>query len=255
MSDNSPVLDDLGHVTMHLNSFIERMPLAGPVREKIRDKSSHLIKHGDTYALTVFVLDSLAMYGINSNEMLQTIFDIQPSLLSRLQKHQKALPPPELDYLDFYMKKFGKANLDQFLVQAEFEEMLGCDVEKWNLDSWCWVERFEKATLTQVINNARCTNPCVAARISTLNSQRLLVALHNHGKVSDRRTIVSNGVRIKTKVNFGLFHDLDKVQRAFIQPFSQDVPSVYMAGDQLSNTWTKSPSCIRPGAPTSKFTT
>ncbi|KAJ3214621.1 Sperm-associated antigen 17 [Dinochytrium kinnereticum] len=234
-AENMPILDDTGFMTLYMNNRLERMWFTDLSKERAKDCARRLLKYGDEYSQALYGMERLSAYGVNLIDMLQSMFEIQPLAPAKVQRCERLIPAPEISYYEAagIPQVLGKEVLERALLQREFEDILSCDVDQWNLDSWCWVESFDKHTLQQVMNGAKSLLPLALIRTTTLPGRRLLIAYHGYGRVSDQSAKISSNVRIKTRVNFGLFHDLDENYRSFVQPSSHETPSAYMAGDQI----------------------
>ncbi|KAI8837573.1 hypothetical protein BC829DRAFT_43545 [Chytridium lagenaria] len=114
-------------------------------------------------------------------------------------------------------------------LQLEFEDMLGIsknlntndivDKPKVSLDSWCWTEILDSSSLTEVLQEAK-HHLSVAVTRRSENDGRLLLALHGPGKVCDESFTFFEQVKVKTKVDFGLFHDLFKNNKNVLDPLA-----------------------------------
>jgi hypothetical protein len=84
-------------------------------------------------------------------------------------------------------------HLDRVLVQFEFEEIVKLD-----LNEYCWIERFDAGSMSQVLQHASGGN----VQYSYSPSKNcLMLAIDGGGSGT-------NEVMLKTRVGFGLFHDL-----------------------------------------------
>jgi hypothetical protein len=84
-------------------------------------------------------------------------------------------------------------HLDRALVQFEFEEMV-----KQDLDEYCWLERLDSVSLSQVLQHTSGNN----CRYSYSARKNCLLMSFDGGKSG------SEEMMLKTRVGFGLFHDL-----------------------------------------------
>ncbi|KAJ3219015.1 Sperm-associated antigen 17 [Dinochytrium kinnereticum] len=112
-------------------------------------------------------------------------------------------------------------------LQLEFEDMLGIsstldnagtDSPFVSLDSWCWSEVLDASTLTQVLQEAKIYLPAATTRRSEKDGRQLL-AMHGLGKVAVEGVSFTEELKVKTKVHFGLFHDLFPSNRDALDPF------------------------------------
>lgn len=140
-----------------------------PVRSKI-------LKYADTHTLSSRKLRNLSAFGIYVSEVLTNILNrfpmerFQQIVSSALKKGLGSVNAAHREnvLLQSEFKRFSKlpeTAARRALLQFDFEELLQDKFAKeYNFDAWCWAEDYDKATLTQILQNAKLDNPKVYAR-------------------------------------------------------------------------------------------
>ncbi|KAJ3142022.1 Sperm-associated antigen 17, partial [Irineochytrium annulatum] len=188
-------LDDGGLLTAQINKAIGSSVGAKRYNRKI-------VRYYDNLSKTSHETEHLTNVGLNTSDMLYSLLDSFP--MGKFQRGLKSSPSAIRNrYLNQEeLRKISKltiAESHRALIQLEFEDILGRNSQAWTLD------------------DAKTFSPQITSRFYEREG-RLLLAMHGPGAVGSQ---VHEGVaeaKVKTKVNFGLFHDLYRDHRHYLDP-------------------------------------
>ncbi|KAI9344974.1 hypothetical protein BDR26DRAFT_917081 [Obelidium mucronatum] len=240
------IIDEMGHLINYLDKTLKRMTLN---RAESCDENIKSTRVGDSLSYSKLLLGDLNAFGINVSDLISSIQDSYPSI--KLQESLRQDRPSSIS--DPSVLRQRTANMDELrknsnchfneavrvLLQNQMEEMLGGGLKSkvgWNLNEWSWAETLDRSTLAQLIEEAKVSHQVVTSKFCD-KTGKLLVALSGFGGVGQPIHHGNFHLHVKTKVNFGLFHELnDRFKNHLTLPpksKTDNRPPIYYSGDSV----------------------
>ncbi|KAJ3298893.1 hypothetical protein HDU79_005265 [Rhizoclosmatium sp. JEL0117] len=240
------LIDEMGALATYLDKSIKKFVGAKPVPEGHENENLKSTRLGDNLGHSKILLGDLNAYGVNVPELINNVLDIYPAIKfqdSLRQGRPSVFTDPAVSRQRItVMAELRKSTSSSFnealrvMLQNEIEEMLGGKDALWNLNEWSWAESLDKTTLAQVLQEAKISHPVVTTKFCE-KTGKLLVAMNGHGRVGVNKYDGNLNLAVKTKVNFGLFHELNERYKSHLAlpPKSkvENRPPVYYSGDSV----------------------
>ncbi|KAJ3074070.1 Sperm-associated antigen 17 [Podochytrium sp. JEL0797] len=265
-------VDEMGGVVNYLDKMFKKLNLTKGVGLDGVDDTLKSSRYGDTLTTTKHILGDLPAFGINVPELIANLITVYPSIqkpkgpigqqLSSRPSTAAAEADPSIAAAADARSRQRVANLailrhstsdgafhaalrvllqnqiQERLVQTASEsssEPLEQGGEVWDLNEWDWEETLDASTLAQVLLDAKTTHPVVATKYCD-KTGKLLVALTGYGGVGVKKYDGTSLLHVPTKVNFGLFHELnDRFKNYLTLPPKTRLerPPIYYSGDSV----------------------
>ncbi|KAJ3095957.1 hypothetical protein HDU97_006343 [Phlyctochytrium planicorne] len=170
------------------------------------------------------------LFGKDFNQLLEGMRNLYPICQEQLGNvYESASAAQKSKLRKDLMKKSAEARKfssfsdpyrEKLEILLEFEDMLGISVDshKVSLNAWCWSESLDKSSLAQELQTTKLFKPSITSRKSERDG-RLLLAMHGPGPVASEHFETFEEVKVKTRVNFGLFHDLYDSHKSVLDPY------------------------------------
>jgi hypothetical protein len=123
----------------------------------------------------------------------------------------------------FKSSNFPESILNKALIQYEFESILNMEInditgsgESVTLDDYCWVEKYDKDTMIQVMEKYKAIYPEVLYKISSFENGTLVI-MKSPGPTGCLVSETFEKSQVKNKVNFGLFYEYYDNRKEFLE--------------------------------------
>ncbi|KAJ3020431.1 UNVERIFIED_CONTAM: Sperm-associated antigen 17 [Siphonaria sp. JEL0065] len=245
------IIDEMGHLVNYLERTLKKISLNQGSTASLAENDENLKTNriGDVLTHSKIILGDLNAFGINVSELITSVQDIYPTI--KLQESLRQGRPNSLTDASILrqrvanMAELRKSTACHFnealrvLLQNQMEDMLGggaLNGVAWNLNEWSWAESLDKSSMAQVIQEAKISHPVIKTKFCE-KTGKLLIALSGYGGVGTNIYDGNSHIQVKTKVNFGLFHELnDRFKSHLALPpknKTENRPSVYYSGDSV----------------------
>ena len=208
----------------------------------------HIIPKDNQYMNNKVLYEKLKIIGININEVYDTFlkFLITNRSLNQIYKEINQcnlnITNNDQDNIDincpcksnernillrknelFKSSNFPESILNKALIQYEFESILNMEInditgsgESVTLDDYCWVEKYDKDTMIQVMEKYKAIYPEVLYKISSFENGTLVI-MKSPGPTGCLVSETFEKSQVKNKVNFGLFYEYYDNRKEFLE--------------------------------------
>jgi hypothetical protein len=154
-----------------------------------------------------------------------------PNILDNEQFHSNIKCPCNSNNREILLRKtelfnstaFPESVLNKILIQCEFESLINMEINDITnsfksvaLDEYCWVEKHDKDTMTQIIEKYKSVYPEMIYKLSNYENGTLLI-MKSPGPSGCLISETFEKSQVKNKVNFGLFYEYYDSRKEFLE--------------------------------------
>ncbi|KAJ3229236.1 Sperm-associated antigen 17 [Chytriomyces hyalinus] len=251
---NFALVDEMGSLVGFFEKAFKKLSLGASAISKHGggdtqdDAKIKACRVGDALTFTKYLLGDLSHHGLNANELMSTLLEAYPMLHFQTAARNRADTPAQNPSTTFSrlanMAELRKSSVSNFsdtlrsLFQRQAEELLNREIPEcdWNLNAWCWTETLDRATMAQVLQEAKVSHPSIKSTVCS-QTGKLIIVMSGNGAVGAKRYDGTLQLHVKTKLDFGAHHEIMErcKQYAMLPPKVKNEvrPPVYASGDAV----------------------
>ncbi|KAJ3243282.1 Sperm-associated antigen 17 [Chytriomyces hyalinus] len=249
---NFALVDEMGSLVGFFEKAFKKLSLGASAITKHGDGQDDAkikaCRVGDSLTFTKYLLGDLSPHGLNSNELTSTLLEAYPMLHFQTATRNRADSPAQNPSTAFSrlanMAELRKSSASNFsdtlrsLFQRQAEELLNNEVPEcgWDLNAWCWTETLDRATMAQVLQQAKVSHPSVKSTVCS-QTGKLIIVMSGNGAVGAKRYDGTLQLHVKTKLDFGAHHEImERCKQYVVLPpkvKNELRPPVYASGDAV----------------------